>query len=361
MLANEIMERLAMIQISPSDWRVLLVILRKTYGFHKKVDKIANFQIVEATGLCKAVVSRSLARLHSRNLIVRDGKNIAFQKDWELWQGLTESPTSEPKQSPKMRVVRHDGYIAIWRSAVEPEFQSMIPAQGYILEHRLIMARHLGRCLEPWEVVHHKGTRFPSGSIEDKHDNLPDNLELLPSQTEHMPSILAQKRIKQLEAELAELQTTVDDKDHFQHKQNRQQKLAVCPSTLAKSSTKVSSCAVTQKIKDTLQKKKEKKETAETFKETELFDILQRLPSFSQDRLTWKLRELLADYPDLNYALEFKKFAEWWAKRTLKSPWLALRNWLEKANKVEPDTEEQEIAQEWDKRQEEYLKENSVG
>ena len=245
-IANEILERLALIKISPADWRVLVTIIRRTYGFHKKVDWIANFQIVKSTGLCKAVVSRSLARLKKNNLILRNGKTIGFQKDWEKWRMLAVLQTSEPKEPPKMRIVRNDGYIGIWRAAIEPEFRSMATKQGYILEHRLVMAQSLGRCLELWEVVHHKGTKFPLGSLEDKGDNRVDNLELLPTQTEHMPSILMQGGIKQLETELAESQTKVDDK------------LAISPSTVAKQSTKVSSCAVTQKIKDNKQKIKDK-------------------------------------------------------------------------------------------------------
>ena len=96
-IANEILEHLMKIHLSPNQWQVLLCVIRKTYGFHKKVDHIANFQIVEATGLCKAVVSRTLHSLNQMNVIERKGKFIGFQKDWEQWGELAVASTLDTK------------------------------------------------------------------------------------------------------------------------------------------------------------------------------------------------------------------------------------------------------------------------
>lgn len=93
-IANEILEQLMKIHLSPNQWQVLICIMRKTYGYHKKVDYIANCQIIESTGLCKAVVSRVLSALEKMNIIVRYGKNIGFQKDWESWNKLAEQSTN---------------------------------------------------------------------------------------------------------------------------------------------------------------------------------------------------------------------------------------------------------------------------
>jgi len=67
------------------------------------------------------------------------------------------------------RHITSDGYVAIWLSP-DDFFYLMTSKLRYVLEHRLVMARKLGRCLQSWEVVHHKnGIR---------NDNRLENLEL---------------------------------------------------------------------------------------------------------------------------------------------------------------------------------------
>lgn len=80
------------------------------------------------------------------------------------------------------RTKNSKGYILV---KLQPDdfFYQMADHQGYVYEHRLVMAKHLGRCLQGWELVHHKGIRYKD--IRNKSDNLIDNLELTATIGEH--------------------------------------------------------------------------------------------------------------------------------------------------------------------------------
>ena len=106
----------------------------------------------------------------------------------------------------------HSHYYIKVRIYPDDFFYSMADKEGYVFEHRLIMARHLNRCLLPWEIVHHKN------GIKD--DNRLENLLLLPTAKQHLTDTLLkariarlEKRIILLEAENIKLQKQLEERD----------------------------------------------------------------------------------------------------------------------------------------------------
>ncbi len=211
-IANEILEKLARLYLSPNQWQIVMVVLRKTYGFHKKVDYIANSQIIEATGLCKAVVSRCLKMLQGANIITRNGKHIGFQKDWEKWSRLAKQSTS----------------------------------------------------------------KVSSIANQSKLNSQPE---------------------------------------------------------LAEQSTKVSSSRVTQKKKETIQKKLYKRKGEKEVISPEIIKM-----DFNE-----YIEELRPQYSDLNFDYELRKFHLYWSEggRKLKRPKLALLNWMDKAREIKKEKGDQ--------------------
>lgn len=99
-IANELMEALCKTRVPGEARQVFDVILRKTYGYGKRFDKIALSQLQEATNLNRGNVCRATRTLIAMNMIVRttDGTHLStysVNKNFDTW-GI-ESKSTLPK------------------------------------------------------------------------------------------------------------------------------------------------------------------------------------------------------------------------------------------------------------------------
>lgn len=77
--------------------------------------------------------------------------------------------------------MKADGYILILNPS-----HPRANYHGYVRRSHLVMEKHLGRYLTKKEVVHHKGIKYPFGSIENKQDDRSENLQLFKNQGAHI-------------------------------------------------------------------------------------------------------------------------------------------------------------------------------
>jgi phage replication O-like protein O len=113
-IANELLEQIISRRIPGQELRVVLFILRKTYGFSKKSDQISYGQIGKAMG-----IPRTRAIMHVKNLVskkilgslnngTRQPLTMWINKDYSQWK---DSPIKGTSPKEGTRVVPYMGTV----------------------------------------------------------------------------------------------------------------------------------------------------------------------------------------------------------------------------------------------------------
>jgi len=93
-ISNDIVDKFCKYRLSGEEWKVLWVIIRKTYGFNKKSDKISLSQFVKLTEMKRTNVIRSLKKLVNKKVIKKDTTyttTYSLVKDYDKWEDQTSS------------------------------------------------------------------------------------------------------------------------------------------------------------------------------------------------------------------------------------------------------------------------------
>lgn len=85
-VANELLEAIASADLTARQLKLMLAYMRKTYGFNKKSDRIADEQIASITGISRQNVNKAKKELLEMNCLLREGGQIGINKEVSAWR-----------------------------------------------------------------------------------------------------------------------------------------------------------------------------------------------------------------------------------------------------------------------------------
>jgi len=128
------------------------------------------------------------------------------QEAMKLYSLRHPSPEGSSHLQWKEKLGKRGEYISVHLfpdSPFYPMTQKHTTPQGWgiVSEHRLVMAQHLCRCLEKWEIIHHVN------GIKD--DNRIENLEIYPNEQSHLSVGLMKRMLEDQKKEIRLLKCQV--------------------------------------------------------------------------------------------------------------------------------------------------------
>ena len=104
-IADELLDAIIRHPLTKRQYKVLLAIIRKTYGYGKIEDDISSSQLAQLTGLTSAHCRGTLLELEKLNIVVarrgRYGKLMTLNKDHDCWGVPKQDVPKEDGRCPE--------------------------------------------------------------------------------------------------------------------------------------------------------------------------------------------------------------------------------------------------------------------
>lgn len=100
-VSHDILEQLACRRLSGTEARLLMLLIRETYGYNQHTCRATVKELAEVLGASRDGVSRALAKLAADKIVKKEGEEIGINPFFSDWTREVIGKKPEPKTATK--------------------------------------------------------------------------------------------------------------------------------------------------------------------------------------------------------------------------------------------------------------------
>jgi phage replication O-like protein O len=169
---TSVVDALMRSRLSGSQWRVLLWVMRQTYGWHRARTPFTWYGLAKALAMDRAGAFRAGRALLQTGVLVLEGNQIGVQMDSGLWNRhlVTNSEPGQPPGTPK------EGVVAGQRQALLHDNETVVSQQLNRCQETTLFRRAKDSSKEKIKKYKKIGPetgpaphRFQNGALSERH------------------------------------------------------------------------------------------------------------------------------------------------------------------------------------------------
>lgn len=150
-IADEILEKLAKTKLNGTQFRILMVVWRATYGWNKKNHEISESFLAKATGIHKQQIKRELKSLIEKEILIvvkpptfNQARVIEFNKRYQISSEVTKKiPVNENDTSTVSELVTSTGSELVTQNKdINKQYKNNIYTDIYDYYNSLNLVKH---------------------------------------------------------------------------------------------------------------------------------------------------------------------------------------------------------------------------